>query len=161
MSPNLSSAHFPENRLLYEQVVFNLLSLVGLNYGRCVSSVSAEEEEMRVSRQDIAVFPEHCATYCRQISDCERVHCQLCQLCLTEELARTLRTALLEHTWRGSYRRVVPKSLNQADAEIPTESKDLSPKNTLMSEWFRGKCLLDVTFCSWISKTSVWKMFLP
>lgn len=30
MSPNLSSAHFPPNRLLFEQVIFNLLSLVGV-----------------------------------------------------------------------------------------------------------------------------------
>lgn len=30
MSPNLSSAHFPPNRLLFEQVIFNLFSLVGV-----------------------------------------------------------------------------------------------------------------------------------
>lgn len=30
MSPNLSSAHYPPNRLLYEQVLYNLFSLVGL-----------------------------------------------------------------------------------------------------------------------------------
>lgn len=30
MSPNLSSQHFPPNSILYEQVLFNLLSLVGV-----------------------------------------------------------------------------------------------------------------------------------
>lgn len=30
MSPNLSSAHFLPNTLLYEQVIFNLLNLVGV-----------------------------------------------------------------------------------------------------------------------------------
>jgi len=30
MSPNLSSQHFPMNRLLYEQVIFNVLKLVGV-----------------------------------------------------------------------------------------------------------------------------------
>ncbi|KAG8182938.1 hypothetical protein JTE90_010567 [Oedothorax gibbosus] len=30
MSPNLSAAHFPDNRLLYEQIIYNSLSLVGL-----------------------------------------------------------------------------------------------------------------------------------
>jgi hypothetical protein len=30
MTPNLSSQHFPPNRVLYEQVLFNLLSLVGV-----------------------------------------------------------------------------------------------------------------------------------
>lgn len=30
MSPNLSSQHFPPNRLLYEQVIFNVLKLIGI-----------------------------------------------------------------------------------------------------------------------------------
>ena len=30
MSPNLSSAHFYANRLLYEQVVYGMLSVVGV-----------------------------------------------------------------------------------------------------------------------------------
>lgn len=30
MSPNLSSAHFQQNTLLYEQVIYNLLNLVGI-----------------------------------------------------------------------------------------------------------------------------------
>lgn len=30
MSPNLSSSHFPQNKLLYEQVIYNVLSVVGL-----------------------------------------------------------------------------------------------------------------------------------
>lgn len=30
MSPNLSSLHFAPNRLLYEQVIFNVLNIVGV-----------------------------------------------------------------------------------------------------------------------------------
>lgn len=30
MSPNLSSAHFQQNMLLYEQVIYNLMNLVGI-----------------------------------------------------------------------------------------------------------------------------------
>lgn len=30
MSPNLSSAHFPPNQLLFEQVLYNLFTLVGI-----------------------------------------------------------------------------------------------------------------------------------
>lgn len=30
MSPNLSSSHFQQNTLLYEQVIYNLMSLVGI-----------------------------------------------------------------------------------------------------------------------------------
>ncbi|CAG2068204.1 unnamed protein product, partial [Timema podura] len=40
MSPNLSSAHFPPNRLLYEQTLFNLFALVGV--GRRVLAESLQ-----------------------------------------------------------------------------------------------------------------------
>lgn len=30
MSPNLSSAHFPPNQLLYEQVLYSLFSITGV-----------------------------------------------------------------------------------------------------------------------------------
>lgn len=30
MSPNLSSAHFQQNTLLYEQVIYSILNLVGI-----------------------------------------------------------------------------------------------------------------------------------
>lgn len=32
MSPNLSSAHYAPNRLIYEQVLFNLFAIVGLTH---------------------------------------------------------------------------------------------------------------------------------
>lgn len=32
MSPNLSSAHYSQNRLIYEQVLFNLFAIVGLTH---------------------------------------------------------------------------------------------------------------------------------
>jgi len=38
MSPNLSSGHFAKNRLIYEQVIYNTLTLVGL-----ATSLSAAE----------------------------------------------------------------------------------------------------------------------
>lgn len=41
MSPNLSSAHFLQNTLLYEQVIYNLLNLVGIG-------VTIERESMRI-----------------------------------------------------------------------------------------------------------------
>ena len=52
MSPNLSSKHFAMNRLLYEQVVYNLLRLNGVLRGGVFSQGldprTADEEEMQV-----------------------------------------------------------------------------------------------------------------
>ncbi|KFM69501.1 Tubulin polyglutamylase ttll6, partial [Stegodyphus mimosarum] len=65
MSPNLSPAHFPQNRLLYEQVLFNSLSLVGLV--RKFHTNFAYRGEAEVSEKDIQVYPEQCASsICRK-----------------------------------------------------------------------------------------------
>ncbi|MCL4123589.1 UNVERIFIED_CONTAM: hypothetical protein GTU68_056073, partial [Idotea baltica] len=147
MSPNLSSAHFEGNRLLYEQVVFQLLGLVGVASKRC-GEFSSPEDEMPCSRKDVSVFHEHCSVQCTQKDDCLSVNCQLCQVCLGEEQYEVLRSAFLEHSGRGSYRRIMPRPLKKEEVDVPIDSENLSPMNTLMGEWFRGKCLLDVTFCS-------------
>lgn len=43
MSPNLSSAHFLPNTLLYEQVIFNLFNLIGIG-----SSIHRESLQTRL-----------------------------------------------------------------------------------------------------------------
>ena len=52
MSPNLSSKHFAMNRLLYEQVIYNLLRLNGVLRGGVFSAGLAprttDEAEMQV-----------------------------------------------------------------------------------------------------------------
>lgn len=49
MSPNLSSAHFLQNSLLYEQVIFNLLNLVGVG-------TSLHRESLRKRYDDIVNY---------------------------------------------------------------------------------------------------------
>ena len=69
MSPNLSTGHFIQNRLLYEQVIFNILSLVGLA-NRVDSEFGEEAEEMQVSERDIYLgLPECDEPKC---SNCEK-----------------------------------------------------------------------------------------
>ena len=55
MSPNLSTKHFSGNRLLYEQVIYNFLRLVGIGRPGLKSSsqlpTTKEEFEMQVSRE--------------------------------------------------------------------------------------------------------------
>ncbi|XP_063611162.1 probable tubulin polyglutamylase ttll-15 isoform X1 [Penaeus indicus] len=151
MSPNLSSSHFKENRLLYEQVVFNLLSLVGV--GRAVHSASLapssrEETEMQAAQKDVMVFPEHCAVSCSLEKACSKVECQLCKPCLSSEQQEDLTRAFLEHQRRGMCRRVVPPAIQHHHAHEPANMSGLSPENTLLTEWFRGQCLLDQALCS-------------
>nr|XP_045604869.1 probable tubulin polyglutamylase ttll-15 [Procambarus clarkii] len=152
MSPNLSSAHFKENRLLYEQVLYNLFSLVGVGrylHSSSLASQSPDEYEMQVAAKDVVVFPDHCATNCQGgTSACNRVECQLCLPCLSKEQLADLSRAYLEHQQRGACRRVVPQPINPDHAHTAANMSNLTPENTLMTEWFRGQCLSDKIFCS-------------
>lgn len=152
MSPNLSSAHFKQNRLLYEQVVYNLLSLVGI--GRTVHSPSLathsnDEDEMQAAIKDIVVFAEHCSVNCQGGSGaCSQIECQLCLPCLSEDQKANFLEAYLEHQRRGGCRRVVPQPIHPDEAHQAANMERLTPENTVMAEWFRGMCLSDKTFCS-------------
>lgn len=152
MSPNLSSAHFKQNRLLYEQVMYNLLSLVGIGrpvHAPSLASRSKDEEEMQAAIKDIVVFADHCSVNCKGGTDaCSKVECQLCLPCLSEDQKSNFLQAFLEHQRRGGCRRVVPQPINAGDAHQAAQMDRLTPENTLMTEWFRGMCISDKVFCS-------------
>ncbi|RUS85192.1 hypothetical protein EGW08_007018 [Elysia chlorotica] len=157
MSPNLSSDHFPPNERLYEHVIFNLLNLVGVAYYTSTNDqkASSSNEAMRVSIQDIHVFPDFCN---RQIcsKDCEKTICKLCRNCLSPNFELDLKYAYLEHMSRGSARRTFPPPITHAEATrfvLKKSSKlsflaGLNLKNQLMYLWFIGKCRLDESWCN-------------
>ncbi|CAG0895002.1 unnamed protein product [Cyprideis torosa] len=125
MSPNLYH-YFPRNRLIYEHVLFSFLSLVGLgrHVGRYPPLGPVEEEaEMEASQEDMAVFPETCASpQClvktgaatRDMhSVCSLPQCEFCVPCLSGEEKSILRAAYLEHVNRKSARRIFPPPIRQ------------------------------------------------
>ena len=63
MSPNLSSQHFPPNRRLYEQALFNLFALTGVNFGEYLlwDSDDISDREMIARRGDVAIDDGICA----------------------------------------------------------------------------------------------------
>lgn len=65
MSPNLSSNHFAPNRILYEQVVYNLLHLIGLAGSvNHVSQLEDRELDMLIGPRAISADPSTCAASC-------------------------------------------------------------------------------------------------
>lgn len=65
MSPNLSSGHFAQNRLLYEQVVYNMFHLIGAaNRVEHSSKIEVNEQEMQVGPRDLSVEPSQCLKLC-------------------------------------------------------------------------------------------------
>ncbi|KAK4885271.1 hypothetical protein RN001_001542 [Aquatica leii] len=147
MSPNLSSAHFPPNRLLFEQIIFNLLGLVGISdvISKHSSVRSQSAEDMRVTDKNIMVFANECnSSMCR--NSCMAPICQLCRPCLTEEHKNNLQQAYREHVNKGSCKRIYPPPMKMEDIDIHEELEMYTPENQFQHRWFKGKCLMDASW---------------
>ncbi|XP_055607236.1 probable tubulin polyglutamylase ttll-15 [Uranotaenia lowii] len=152
MSPNLSSAHFKPNRLLYEQVIYNFLRLVGVGSDLRRDSFrrrSPETEAMISALKNVVVDAKVCSEApCTE--SCAPVDCSLCVACLENSDLRELHAAYREHLNRGDMKRIfpVPKAQRRQDEyeELMASSK-MSAKNRWMSRWFDEKCQLDVSYC--------------
>lgn len=73
MSPNLSSEHFPPNRVLYENVLYNMLALVGVGRriradtlsARCVENGNLESCNVALSNKTESFTAFIFGGYCR------------------------------------------------------------------------------------------------
>ncbi|CAL1685044.1 unnamed protein product [Lasius platythorax] len=142
MSPNLSSAHYPPNQLLYEQVIFNTFALVGIGKRMRRGSLKTRnkaEEEMEVANKNIVVLPE----LCKKCEDCFRIECQLCRPCYTLETKLILSQSYLEHQNQMDFQRIFPPPIT-SDMAL----KNYTLRNQLLIRWYQGKCELDKMWCS-------------
>lgn len=160
MSPNLSSAHFSQNRELYERVLFNALSLAGLavhvngNYGG--KRFFGEEAEMIVSDRSISTFPDLCLNGACANVTCETAgeKCAVCPKCWTQEQKLSVKQAFIENSNIQFCKRIFPKEVSYENAvsnevlNLYYEQNTLNEKNRWMSEWYRGMCLINKSWCS-------------
>uniref|UniRef100_A0A182QX78 Uncharacterized protein n=1 Tax=Anopheles farauti TaxID=69004 RepID=A0A182QX78_9DIPT len=146
MSPNLSSAHFKPNQLLYEQVIYNLLQLVGVGSSIQRDSFRKQQpdtEAMLTSLKNLATSANQCADLpCTE--SCAPIECQLCSTCLEESDLDDLQRAYREHMNRGDMKRIFPAPKVDSNR---VEYESLSAKNQFMSKWFEEKCKTDHSYC--------------
>ncbi|PIK41867.1 putative tubulin polyglutamylase TTLL6 [Apostichopus japonicus] len=149
MSPNLSSAHFDGNKHLYEQVIYNTLSVAGVarNVPFSLKGRQSHMNDFQVSDREVAVRMEECSSQACQV--CGEEKCKLCLKCMTEEEKYMLKEAFLEHHNRRSTRRVYPEPMTQEEARTFNNDDDssLGRNDGLMRAWFRAKCLADASWC--------------
>nr|CDJ97091.1 Protein TTLL-15 [Haemonchus contortus] len=105
MSPNLSSEHFSQNRILYEQVLYNVFSLVGIASTKFQGAHLAmlDEEPSRdfiVPDSEIYVPLTDCIE--GSCMECNKPICQLCAQCMSSTMFSTLKQTCLEHVNRRS-----------------------------------------------------------
>ncbi|KAJ0176252.1 hypothetical protein K1T71_008426 [Dendrolimus kikuchii] len=149
MSPNLSSAHFRPNQLLYEQVLYNLFSLTGVSthlHGSSNSRERTSSQNMVSSQKNIGVWGKECSTICKENCSADQI-CGLCRPCISARMRNSLLEAHREFLHRGDFRRLLPpcmirKKLNKEYI------KNLNEANRLQYLWYQGKCNEDITWCS-------------
>lgn len=155
MSPNLSSKHFANNRLLYEQALYSLMRLAGVVRGGIstptLQPVTKDALEMQVAEKDLHVFPDECISErCSRPNACEDSQCHLCRHCLSTEEIGYLTPAFLEHTNRHMCRRIFPRPVLREEAK-DWKSKvyrvNMTATNVKMDQWYAGKCLIDRNWC--------------
>ncbi|XP_025205839.1 tubulin polyglutamylase ttll6 isoform X1 [Melanaphis sacchari] len=141
MSPNLSSAHYRPNRLLYEQVLFNLFAIVGLTYfERREDSIN-----MAVSTKNIVAYPETCAKM--NCNSCNSEDCLLCSPCMDSYTKVQLTNAYREHIDRHDCKRVFPPKFDPNFLNNSVDLSGYSLNTRLMYKWFKGKCIADREWC--------------
>ncbi|XP_064621369.1 probable tubulin polyglutamylase ttll-15 isoform X2 [Lineus longissimus] len=153
MSPNLSSNHFKPNALLYEQVLLNLFSVVGLakSISTHFDNSDSNEMDMSVSERDIQVLEDMCASK-QCYPKCTSQECAFCHKCLTSPHRYTIKKAFLEHVNKQSMKRLFPPAMTQEEAKrwSPLKNKGYlkyNAANKMMYQWFRGKCLQNIAWC--------------
>ncbi|XP_050677697.1 probable tubulin polyglutamylase ttll-15 isoform X2 [Leptidea sinapis] len=146
MSPNLSSAHFPPNQLLYEQVLYNLFSLTGVANHMGKLSNDTNVQNMLSAQKNIAVYSDECSTICRESCHALLI-CELCKPCLTNKMKRALLSAYREHLHRADFARLFPRNI-KPNSRVDNGSINLNKINKLQHYWYQGKCNSDITWCS-------------
>ncbi|XP_055373908.1 probable tubulin polyglutamylase ttll-15 isoform X2 [Condylostylus longicornis] len=113
MSPNLSSAHFKQNSLLYEQLLYSMFQLVGVGLPVQRNSFekrTVDEELMISSEKNLAVFVQECLKNSCE-SNCSKSKCKFCLNCLTKSRLQSLHDAYREHIHKADTKRIFPKPI--------------------------------------------------
>ena len=71
------------------------------------------------------------------------------QHCLSSDHDEFLKMAFLEHVNRHVTKRLYPRSIGTKKEAInpKKEEPELSDNNAIMHQWFRGKCIMDESWC--------------
>ncbi|KAM7360083.1 tubulin tyrosine ligase-like 15 [Cochliomyia hominivorax] len=150
MSPNLSSAHFKHNSLLYEQILYSVMNLVGIGsplQSKFLHETSDEVNEMITSERNLATNINECfENGCDR--SCNRQECNLCLPCLSGSEYEILVKAHNEHLHKISMKRIFPKPILQPENfDIATEVQNMTKRNEWMTRWYYYKCLYDSNWC--------------
>ncbi|XP_013106312.1 probable tubulin polyglutamylase ttll-15 [Stomoxys calcitrans] len=149
MSPNLSSAHFKQNSLLYEQILYSVFNLVGIGSPLKSTPLLRLEpgDEIISTEKNLATNLNICALHGCDTS-CNRSECDLCLPCLSGSHYEVLTKAYREHLHKVNMKRIFPRPVsNIRSFNISAEVESMTKRNSWMTRWFYYKCLYDSFWC--------------
>lgn len=140
MSPSMS--HYAPNKQLYQQVLFNLFSLLGFTQRNSTS------DAIKVADQDLSIVGGGPSQYCisQDCDECDdQKKCAACWHCLADDMKDVLREAYHENFNRWNTKRLLPDLTTGPSDESGSVAR--GDRNAVLLQWFRGKCLEDKSFC--------------
>lgn len=161
MSPTSSGSGSKQLSLMYDQLIYNTLNILGITtpavikprlvrhvqsitqrrkFNFFLSSSSVEESLMFSAPKDIAVNAEDCYSC---IDSCDNVLCELCLPCMSGNLTKSFHQAYREHQARGNMKRIFPNE-NSVQEKFVKLFRD---KDKLSVKWFEAKCENDFDWC--------------
>ena len=152
LSPMLYNAAHKVQAPLYKKLVYDAASITGLTSPSYVRKQILKVREMESGSPDVHVYSDICATsHCN--GTCKRELCQFCKSCLSSHAEALLKGAYNEHLNRRGFRRIFPRTFQSSKEAANWKFKDdksfikLNHLNQWMTLWYRGKCIIDVTWC--------------
>ena len=147
--PNLyPSAHFIQNKYLYENLVYNLFNLIGVGTSYRKENLkipSMDVQKMIAEGHSINVSPETCLSeLCQNSCDGD---CMLCKKCLTAvEIFDNLQ-AYREQMNLGDFKRIFPAE-HEDDANVGLDLwSKVSKESVNHAHWFGEMCEKNRYFC--------------
>lgn len=173
MSPNLSSAHNPPNRVIYEQVLNSFFSLVGITpYARLnmaglpiyhsdgkvtppIGRSSVEPNERfglddLIGDKELTVNDDLCMSDACHMNCTNRI-CTNCFFCLDYGTKLELRRAIYEQKFKNNFKRILPSTRERDftwQTDISSDGGKVIQENLNHIEWFRAKCKQDKAYCN-------------
>ncbi|CRK90326.1 CLUMA_CG004034, isoform B, partial [Clunio marinus] len=139
MSPNLIPYKSVGYKTIFDNVAFNVLSLVGFEGSLNGSRVrNVLNDDLFCQKDCLTVLPEMCLKKpCNE--SCDNSECDLCFNCMDEFIIEDLKLAYYEHMRIGDFVRVIPPS-NESMMRDRSYFTGLSYKNDLYARWCLEMC---------------------
>lgn len=134
------------NKLLYENLMFNLFSMIGVGTVYEKNSFlfpNYDVESMIAYHDALTIKPEICLNSTCDGSCADDV-CKFCWNCLSGDKRLEMIQALHEQMNRGHFTRIFPVGKDEIDEELWDE---ITPVNNFYIEWFQEMCKKNYHFC--------------